>query len=544
MSYLPPFPRSRRPFRTQNNTGRRGASCAEAEDDYPSDEEANYVVVAGGADGGGGADAYDDDADAEDAEDDADDDDGRPKQHRGLTLRLKTRMPSRGGAHASSAGADDGWEPSIPPLPPGWTRSEVPRKTVEGSDVYYRAPCGTLLRSMPEVAKWLGWNREAYPDVSIDDFSFLKSAAYGGKQPAGGRKPGCVACVALRVCGVRGRVWCMMCAAGVLMCCLRASLRCSLLRSVTDKLRRIAAGEEDDDAPGGGGGGGFGGGAPQAPGAGVKAAEAAAEARRWAEAHERLPAPLRAVAPLLRALMAQESADLFSSPVDAARVPDYHAKIVEPMDLGTIRRRLLTGRYARGGRDALVGDIRRTFTNALSYNAAGSEVAECADELLAMFNRQLTALEAAEAEAAEAVAMRRYVSARRGVALAAPRGWDGSIGGGAAGDAADAGAPAASTPDGAPDAATRAAACAAAAQLRPPRFPAPGDSDATSDSEVPPVAGPPPRIRLPSKRRRNRGGGGARRRGRGGFADSDGSEEEEEEEEGSDEEESGEEMEE
>jgi hypothetical protein len=332
-----------------------------------------------------------------------------------------------------------------------------------------------------------------------------------------------------------------------------------LLNSVTDKLRRIAAGEEEDDTPGGGfsGGGGGGGGASLAPGAGVKAAEAAAEARRWAEAHARLPPPLRALAPLLRALLAQEGAELFSSPVDAAAAPDYHSKIVDPMDLGTVRRRLLTGRYARGGREALVADIRRTFTNALSYNEKGGEegVHECAEELLAMFNRQLTALEAAEeaaaADAAAAVAMRRFVSARRGVALAAPRGWDGGVagsggGGGADADAdAGAGVQAAATPEGAPDAATRAAACAAAAQLRPPRFPAPGDSDATSDSEAPPVAGPPPRVRLPSKRRRSRGGGGAKRRSRGGgFADSDCSNEEEEEAEFDDDDESGEDMEE
>jgi hypothetical protein len=218
---LPPsLPLTRTRTRTQqNNAGRRGASCAEAEDAYPSDEEGNYVVVAGGADAGADADAdayADDDADEEEAA-------RRPKPYGSLLLRLKTRVP---GSSSAAAPSGDCWEPSIPPLPPGWTRSEVPRKTVEGSDVYYRAPCGTLLRSMPEVAKWLARSREAYPDLSIDSFSFLKSAAYGGKQPAGARKPGCVrACVRMRVRMRVQRGAACVCAAARVLTCMRVRVR-------------------------------------------------------------------------------------------------------------------------------------------------------------------------------------------------------------------------------------------------------------------------------------------------------------------------------
>lgn len=59
------------------------------------------------------------------------------------------------------------------------------------------------------------------------------------------------------------------------------------------------------------------------------------------------------------------------------------------MDLGTIRRRLLTERYARGGREALLADMRRTFSNAQAYHAAGSAAHAAAIELDAFLDAQL-----------------------------------------------------------------------------------------------------------------------------------------------------------
>jgi hypothetical protein len=177
--------------RPQENTARDGASCAEAEDAYASEDEKNYVVVGGDAD-----------ADEESYDEDEDEDDG-PPAFGGMMLRLKTKAPRRrasgapgtatanGTATAAHASDDADAAAAAPAPPPGWTRSEVPRKSVEGSDVYYRSPCGASLRSMPEVAKWLARNREAYPSLSIDAFSFLKSSAYGARPPAG-RKAGCV----------------------------------------------------------------------------------------------------------------------------------------------------------------------------------------------------------------------------------------------------------------------------------------------------------------------------------------------------------------
>ncbi len=187
-------------------------------------------MVVDGAAAAAGADAEDNDnADADGGDDDAD---GAP--FGALLLRRKggTAAARRGPASApvaASADAAAAWEAQVPPAPPGWTRLEVPRKTVEGSDVYYRLTApgdegdGTLLRSMPEVAKWLNRNREAHPGLSIDDFSFVKSALYGGKPPAAGRKPGCAAGRG-RGCG---------CACGGIGS-VRALTRCAALRCVAE----------------------------------------------------------------------------------------------------------------------------------------------------------------------------------------------------------------------------------------------------------------------------------------------------------------------
>jgi hypothetical protein len=135
--------------------------------------------------------------------------------------------------------------------------------------VYYETPEGELLRSMPEVARWLAQHRDA--GLSLDHFSFVKSPAFGNKQAAAGgaRRP-----------------------------------------AVTDKLRRIAAGLEDE----------------RGDAAGALAGSAAAEHKRWGDACERMPPQMRAVIPALRALLALPAAARFSSPEDVAALPGYHLK--------------------------------------------------------------------------------------------------------------------------------------------------------------------------------------------------------------------------
>ncbi len=214
-------------------------------------------------------------------------------------------------------------------------------------------------------------------------------------------------------------------------------------------------------------------------------------------------------------------------------------QVADAIDLGTIRRRILTGRYARSGRDALLADVRRVFTNALAYHAPDSAPALAAIELSDRFEMLLgnaaAAAAAAAAVAAAAGALRRFVSAGRRVALTAPAPWDGASGleaelaareaRQAARQAEKAARSAAIARVGAgrdgPDATSRSAACAAAAVLHPAVLPAPGDSDVTSDSEEPPCSEtwqplpvPMPSAPPPRKRPAARGGSAAKRRRR------------------------------
>ena len=241
----------------QLNTGRFNASCAAAEDDYPAEEEHKYVVVGG-----------DGEADAPPASYDEGGANGEEGQSLGrLVLRLKAPRRARAGPAAAPAPEEPAFE-EVPPAPAGWTRTEVPRKTVGGSDVYYESPDGEALRSMPEVARWLAGHRDA--GLTLECFSFAKSAAYGNKPPAGGsRRP-----------------------------------------AVSEKLRRIAAGLEEEREAGGG-----------------ASNEAAAEHKRWGDACERMQPAMRAVIPALRALMAHPHAPRFSSPEAVAALPDYHLKV-------------------------------------------------------------------------------------------------------------------------------------------------------------------------------------------------------------------------
>ena len=58
--------------------------------------------------------------------------------------------------------------------PEGWTREVIPRKSVQGADAYYYAPCGKKMRSKPDVQRFLDKKRPEgkYTDVTIDQFDF------------------------------------------------------------------------------------------------------------------------------------------------------------------------------------------------------------------------------------------------------------------------------------------------------------------------------------------------------------------------------------
>ncbi|KAL2492285.1 Transcription factor GTE10 [Abeliophyllum distichum] len=84
---------------------------------------------------------------------------------------------------------------------------------------------------------------------------------------------------------------------------------------------------------------------------------------------------------LLNRLMTQKNALIFNSPVDivAFNIPDYFNVIKHPMDLGTIKTKLLSGRYSRP--EEFAADVRLTFKNAMTYNPPGHHVHHTAEKM-------------------------------------------------------------------------------------------------------------------------------------------------------------------
>ncbi|CAH2046199.1 unnamed protein product [Thlaspi arvense] len=88
---------------------------------------------------------------------------------------------------------------------------------------------------------------------------------------------------------------------------------------------------------------------------------------------------------LLRLLSDHEFGWLFCEPVDPVklRIPDYFSVISKPMDLGTIKSRLLKNVY--GSADEFAADVRLTFSNAMLYNPPGNSVHTVSKEIKEMF---------------------------------------------------------------------------------------------------------------------------------------------------------------
>lgn len=89
--------------------------------------------------------------------------------------------------------------------------------------------------------------------------------------------------------------------------------------------------------------------------------------------------------PLLRMLMDHRVGWIFSMPVDPVelKIPDYFSVISKPMDLGTIKSKLLKNEY--GNADEFAADVRLTFTNAMQYNPPGNSVHMMAKEIKEIF---------------------------------------------------------------------------------------------------------------------------------------------------------------
>lgn len=104
---------------------------------------------------------------------------------------------------------------------------------------------------------------------------------------------------------------------------------------------------------------------------------------------------------VLRELMKKTNAHLnwpFMMPVDpvALNIPDYFEVVKQPMDLGTIRKKLDTGTYARA--DQFEADVRLVFSNCYAYNPVDSDVSRMARDLEALFDLKMSQKPAPKAQ--------------------------------------------------------------------------------------------------------------------------------------------------
>ncbi|KAL9673504.1 hypothetical protein QQ045_029763 [Rhodiola kirilowii] len=96
---------------------------------------------------------------------------------------------------------------------------------------------------------------------------------------------------------------------------------------------------------------------------------------------------------LLDRLMSHQYGWVFNVHVDAEKlnILDYHTVIKQPMDLGTVKRRLTSGEYS-----TLVdfaSDVRLTFSNAMTYNPRGTDVHIMAETLSKIFEARWKQIE-------------------------------------------------------------------------------------------------------------------------------------------------------
>lgn len=101
-----------------------------------------------------------------------------------------------------------------------------------------------------------------------------------------------------------------------------------------------------------------------------------------------LPRALERCRMLLDKLLQHEDGWVFAKPVDTYELElrDYHSVIAEPMDLGTVSRRLELRRYQNPL--FFAKDVRRTFHNAMTYNYKGDDVYKSADVLSRIFESE------------------------------------------------------------------------------------------------------------------------------------------------------------
>jgi hypothetical protein len=88
---------------------------------------------------------------------------------------------------------------------------------------------------------------------------------------------------------------------------------------------------------------------------------------------------------LLNRLMAHQFGWIFKTPVDVVKlnIPDYFTIIKHPMDLGTVKSKIVSGEYSSPL--GFAADVRLTFSNAMKYNPPGNDVHSMAETLRKYF---------------------------------------------------------------------------------------------------------------------------------------------------------------
>lgn len=96
---------------------------------------------------------------------------------------------------------------------------------------------------------------------------------------------------------------------------------------------------------------------------------------------------------LLKKLMTQQYAWVFNTPVDVVKlnIPDYFDIIKNPMDLGSVKSKLNSGKYSSPLE--FLADVRLTFTNAKTYNPPGTDVHIIAETLSQFFELRWKVIE-------------------------------------------------------------------------------------------------------------------------------------------------------
>jgi hypothetical protein len=96
---------------------------------------------------------------------------------------------------------------------------------------------------------------------------------------------------------------------------------------------------------------------------------------------------------LLNRLMSHQYGWVFNAPVDIVKlnIPDYFTVIKHPMDLGTVKSKLTSGKYSSP--IAFAADVRLTFSNAMTYNPPGNDVHGIAATLSKAFETKWKSIE-------------------------------------------------------------------------------------------------------------------------------------------------------